>query len=96
MSKAMPKSKGRILKGWAEIAAFLGQTASVVQRWHETGMPVTRTGRSVYASPEELTKWVGTEPGKREPVHIASADEDLVADLKQGLSYVREHKKRKP
>lgn len=96
MPKAKPKSKGRILKGWAEIAAFLGQTASVVQRWHEIGMPVTRTGRSVYASPEELTKWVGTEPGKSEPVHIASADEDLVADLKQGLSYVREHKKRKP
>ena len=95
MPKAKPKSKSRILKGWAEIAAFLGQTASVVQRWHETGMPVTRTGRRVYASPEELTKWVGTEQGKSEPVHIASAGEDLVADLKQGLSYVREQKKRR-
>jgi len=95
MPKAKPKSKSRVLKGWAEIAAFLGQTTSVVQRWHETGMPVTRTGRSVYASPEELTKWVGTEKGKSEPVHIASPGEDLVADLKQGLSYVRGHKKRK-
>ena len=91
MLKAKPKAKPKpeSLKGWGSIAAFLGQTVSVAQRWHETGMPVTRTGRRVYASPEELTRWVGTERGKSEPVHIASDNEDLVADLKQGLSYVR-------
>jgi hypothetical protein len=44
-------------------------------------MPVTREGRFVYASSEELTAWVGTERGKNEPVHIASEGEDLVADL---------------
>ena len=60
-------------------------------------MPVTREGRSVYASPQELTAWVGTEQGQKEPVHIAREGEDLIADLKQGLSYVRrQQKSRKP
>jgi len=60
------------LKGWNEMSEFLGQTVSVAQRWQHEGMPVTREGRSVYASPEELAAWVGTEHGKKEPVHIAS------------------------
>lgn len=88
MNKRASKSK-RELKGWNEIAEFLGQTVSVAQRWQNSGMPVTREGRSVYASPEELTTWVGTEHGQKEPVRIASEGEDLVADLKQGVSYVR-------
>ena len=97
MPKAKPKSKSGVLKGWGEIAEFLGQTPSVAQRWQNEGMPVTREGRFVHASPEELTAWVGTERGKKEPVHIATEGEDLVADLKQGLSYVRQQKqKRKP
>ena len=58
-------------------------------------MPVTREGRFVHASPEELTAWVGTERGKKEPVHIATEGEDLVADLKQGLSYVRQQKQKR-
>jgi len=96
MPKAKPKSKRRILKGWGEIAEFLGQTVSVAQRWQKSRMPVTREGRSVYAFSEALTAWVGTERGKKEPVHIAAEGEDLLADLKQGLSYVRrKHKIRK-
>ena len=93
MPKAKSESKSRALKGWGQIAEFLGQTVSVAQRWQKSGMPVTRQGRFVYASPEELTAWVGTEHGKKEPLHIASEGEDLVADLKQGLSYVRKLKK---
>ena len=58
-------------------------------------MPVTREGRSVYASPEELTVWVGTERGQKEPVHIASEGEDLLGDLKKGPSYVRQQQKKK-
>jgi hypothetical protein len=65
----------------------------VVQRWQNEGMPVTREGRFVYASPEDLTAWVGTERGQKEPIHIASESEDLVADLKQGLSYIRKQQK---
>jgi phage terminase Nu1 subunit (DNA packaging protein) len=97
MPKVKPKSKSRVLKGGGEIADFLGQTVSVAQRWQNEGMPVSREGRFVYASPEDLTAWVGTERGQKEPVHIASEGEDLLGDLKQGLSYVRQQqKKRKP
>ena len=97
MPKLKAKSKEPVLKGWREIAEFLGQTVSVAQRWQKSGMPVTREGRFVHASPEELTAWIGTERDKKEPVHIASEGEDLLGDLKQGLSYVRkQQKKRKP
>lgn len=92
-SKAKSKSTGQGLKGWAKIAEFLGQTVSVAQRWQKAGMPVTRERRSVYASPEELTAWVGTERGKKEPIHIAGEGEDLLGDLRQGLSYVRQRRK---
>jgi hypothetical protein len=94
MPKVKPESKRRILKGWGEIAEFLGQTVSVAQRWQKSGMPVTREGRSVYAFSEALTAWVGTEHGRKEPVHIATEGEDLVADLRQGLSYVRKLRKK--
>jgi hypothetical protein len=94
MKKYPSKSASGALKGWGKIAEFLGQTVSVAQRWQKSGMPVTREGRSVYASPEELTAWVGTERGKKEPVHIASEGEDLLADLKQGLSFVRRRGKK--
>ena len=36
------------LKGWQQIAAFLGQPVSVVQRWANEGMPVKREGRFEY------------------------------------------------
>ena len=49
-------------------------------------MPVTREGRFVQASPEDLIVWVGTERGQRERIHIASEGEDLLGDLKKGLS----------
>jgi hypothetical protein len=92
MPEAKSKPKNR-LKGWAEIAEFLGQAVSVAQRWEKSGMPVNREERSVYASPEKLTAWVGTERGQKEPVHIASEGEDLLGDLKEGLSYVRQQRK---
>jgi hypothetical protein len=95
MPNGKPKSKSRVLKGWGEIAEFLGQTPSVAQRWQNEGMPVTREGRFVYASPEDLTAWVGTERGQKEPIHIASEGEDLVADLMQGLSFVRQQQKKR-
>jgi hypothetical protein len=93
--KPKPKPKSQVLKGWGEIADFLGQTVSVAKRWQNEGMPVTREGRFVYASPEDLTAWVGTERGKSEPVRIATEGEDLLADLKQGLSYVRQQQKKR-
>jgi hypothetical protein len=93
MAKKSAQSKTEVLKGWTAIAEFLGQTPAVAQRWHNEGMPVTKDGRFMYANPEELTQWVGTESGKRKPVHIASEEENLTADLKEALTYVRARRK---
>jgi hypothetical protein len=76
-----------MLKGWRQIAEFLGQPVSVAERWAKSGMPITRQGRSVVALSEELNKWLGRESG--EPVHVATPESDLAAELKRGLAYVR-------
>jgi hypothetical protein len=81
------------LKGWQQIAAFLGEPVSVVQRWASEGMPVHREGRFVATSPKELNVWLGEESGK--PVHAAVETTDLTAELKRGLSYVRNEKQPK-
>jgi hypothetical protein len=91
--KANVQSKG--LKGWAQIAQFLGQPIAVAQRWARSGMPVKRDGRFMTASPEELSRYLGREAGLDVPVHIASEEMDLSADLKRALSYARAGAKKK-
>jgi phage terminase Nu1 subunit (DNA packaging protein) len=49
-----PKPQSEALKGWKQIAEFLGYPAAVVQRWASEGMPVRREGRFVTTTPEEL------------------------------------------
>jgi len=76
--KQKPAKKGRPapnqkvqherLKGWTEIASFLGQPVAVAQRWARSGMPVTREGRFMYASREELSGYLGREAGLDVPV----------------------------
>ena len=81
------------LKGWQEVAAFLGQPVAVAQRWARTeGMPTERRGRYVYASREELNRWLGRQSAG-EPVQITTEDTDLGAELRRGLSYVRKNKR---
>ena len=75
------------LKGWQQIAGFLGEPTSVVQRWAAQGMPVRRQGRYVATTAEELNQWLGRESGK--PVHVATDSTDLTAELKRGISFVR-------
>ncbi len=65
----------------AAIAKFLGQPVPTVQRWANEGMPLTRIGRYVAASPTELEHWLTREAGAKETVHIPSAKADLLADL---------------
>ena len=92
----MPKQKkpDESLKGWAAIAKFLGQPVPTVQRWATEGMPLIRIGRYVAASPAELERWLTREAGAKETVHIPSANTDLLADLKRGLSEARKtHRK---
>lgn len=51
-------------------------------------MPVRKQGWYVETTPDELNVWVGKESGK--PVHTVTEGTDLVAELKRGLTYVRE------
>ena len=90
---ATPKSEfvPGVLQGWKQIATFLGLPVSAAQRWAKSGMPVTREGRRVQASPEEINRWMGRETS--EPVHIATESTDLGSELRRGLSYVWKHKK---
>jgi len=84
-----------VLKGWAAIAKFLSQPTSSVQRWSNEGMPVKKIGRYVEASAAELERWLGQEAGTGAPVHIPTANADLMADLKRGLAEARGRKKKK-
>ncbi len=90
--KPAPKAESPFgpLRGWQQIAAFLGLPISAAQRWAKSGMPVTREGRRVQASPEELNRWMGRETA--EPVHIATDSADLSSELRRGLSYVKKQK----
>ena len=84
-----PKADPTLLKGWQQIATFLGLPVSAAQRWAKSGMPVTREGRRVQALPDELNRWLGREAA--EPVHIATESTDLSSELKRGLSYIKKH-----
>jgi hypothetical protein len=81
--KALPET----LTGWKQIATFLGQPPSVVQRWASDGMPVRREGRFVTTTQSQLNEWLGRETGK--PVHVATDETDLSAELKRGLNFLR-------
>ncbi len=87
---ANPES-GDLLKGWKEIAAFLGEPVGVVERWANEGMPVRKEGRFVSTTPAELNAWMGKESGK--PVHVATENTDLAAELKRGLAFVKKNQK---
>ncbi len=85
-----PEAEPDTVKGWQQIAAFLGQQVSVAQRWATEGMPVKRQGRYVESSRKELNGWLGRESAG-EPVQIATDGTDLGAELKRGLAFVRKH-----
>jgi hypothetical protein len=84
-----PRVQNERLKGWNEIASFLGQPVAVAQRWARSGIPVTGEGEFVYAFREELTRYLGREAGLNVPVHIATKNMDLSADLKHALAHAR-------
>ncbi len=78
----MPKTKPKpaLLRGWKEIAHFLGQPMSTAHRWAREGMPIERKGRMVEAIPDKLNVWLGRET--HEPVQIATETPDLSAELR--------------
>jgi hypothetical protein len=92
-SKAGTKqaSQPETLKGWKEIAEYLGEPISVVKRWRSEGMPVFEQGRFVSSSPEQLSAWLGKESGK--PVHVVTPQTDLSSELKRGIAFARRGQK---
>ena len=90
MKTSANADQGETLRGWKQIAAFLGEPEAVVQRWRTQGMPVRREGRVVTATSDELNSWLGNESGK--PVQVATESTDLATELKRGLSYIRRGK----
>jgi len=93
MPKRQNSEPAETLQGWHEIAQFLGQPLSVAERWAQSDMPVEHKGRGVYASREELRRWLGRESAG-EPVEIGNQEVDLSAELRRGLSYVRKARKK--
>src|ERR1051325_11315013 len=91
MAKKVESDLG-ILRGWQQIATFLGQPTSVAQRWVTEGMPVRKQGRYVETSRDELNRWLGRESAGA-PVQIATPDTDLSKQLNRGLSSVRKHRR---
>lgn len=61
--KAKSQSSGT-LKGWQQIAAFLGEPTSVVPRWASEGMPLHRHGHSSRPHTDEHDARFGKESGK--------------------------------
>ena len=92
--EAKNHEQGQSLKGWKQISEFLGEPLSVVKRWASEGMPLRREGQFVATSSNELNSWLGQESGK--PVHVATDNTDLTAELKRGLSFVRSEKPDRP
>ena len=86
-----PSSQPEALRGWKEIAEFLGEPISVVKRWRSEGMPVVEQGRFVTSSPQQLSAWLGRESGK--PVHVVTPETDLASELKRGIAFARQNDK---
>jgi hypothetical protein len=80
-----------MLKGWKEIAAFLGEPVSVVKRWRAEEMPVFEQGRFVSSTPEQLSTWLRRESGK--PVQVVTSETDLRSELKRGIAFARHFQK---
>jgi phage terminase Nu1 subunit (DNA packaging protein) len=88
--KKKPESE---LRGWKEIAEFLGQPVPVLQRWSKEGLPVHRSGRYTVADRDELRDWLGRESGMKGPAHIADPDEaELSTELKRSVQLVKPHR----
>jgi hypothetical protein len=86
---------GDQLKGWSNIAKYMGQSTSTVQQWAKSGMPVSRAGRSVVASPEALRDWLGRESG-HQGTQIVTEETDLSAVLRSGLKDARASRQAQP
>src|SRR5215469_8489282 len=86
---------GEQLKGWSSIAKYMAQSVATVQHWAKSGMPVSREGRSVVASPEALRDWLRRVSGQQ-GTQIVTDETDLSAALRSGLKDARATRRGKP
>ena len=100
----------KVLGSWKEIAAYLGKGVRTVQRWeNDLGLPVRRPDGAakgvVYASTDELERWLARRWGKRAdsptgpgPLteamrasrELRHANQQLVDELVRNLEALRE------
>ena len=73
------------LRGWANIAKFLGMPVSTVERWAKEGMPVRRAGRNVVGVPDELNRWLQRTTGEPVGTHVVTPESDLLKDLRASV-----------
>jgi hypothetical protein len=89
----MPRKKDQdssvLLKGWKNIAAYLGIPPGTAQRWAKDEMPVRREGRFTVAEPKELSAWLGRESHMSGPARILTGDTDVAGALKESIAAMR-------
>ncbi len=88
------KAEPQYLKGWKQIASYLGIPTTTAHRWAEGGMPVRREGRFVVVDVPELSAWLGRESHMPRPAHIMTKKADLSAAVSQSIAATRAEKKR--
>ena len=89
MAKKKSPAQPTKLKGWKEIAKFLGTSPASAQTWVEKGMPVQREGRFTVADPAEVQAWLGRQSHMPGAAHILTNETDLAAALKESLAVTR-------
>jgi hypothetical protein len=90
--QAHKPSRDGVLKGWKEIAAYLGIPVATAHRWSEEGMPVRREGRFTVADREAISAWLGRESHMPKPAHVMTNDADMAAALKDSIAAARKKK----
>jgi hypothetical protein len=76
------------LKSWAEIATFIELPVSTIHRWAKLGMPVSRKGRHVVASRQDLLQWVSSKRSGA-PTAVVSNTSDLAAEMRRSLKSLK-------
>lgn len=78
-----------LLKGWKAIGAYLGIGMATAQHWGRSGMPVKREGRYTVADKDEISRWLAQQSHMPAPAHVASANTDIAAALKESITALR-------
>lgn len=93
--KRVQQEPPRILKGWKAIGEYLGVGASEAERWAAgLGMPVSKVGRGIVASEQELREWIAKQSHMPGPAIVLNREADIAEALKESISSVRRQKRK--